>query len=310
MKITMRKWLYSIGVIASAVVYYLLFFTKIFGTELRQLTYVISGSNSALEQNIASGGTLIKTMDNAWAPTMYRVFISSAQSEIQFGPYFNLTVYMLTFFIVVPLFLVSVLVFQKYNRVNSFADEKEYGLLFKKNFFNYLFTAFLISAVGNVLSQLLARLLQASTTPANQESIQRSLQSNFLITAIPIVILAPIIEEIVFRGVILSGIKQLIERFTRINTAKKVMIYKKYNIAFHYAEIIAIILSATLFAVIHLTSNFNQWIYFPTYFCAGVALGGVYVLNKERLYASIAIHAAYNAIPLLFMLVLRTILGG
>lgn len=310
MKQTIRKTLYCFGMIMSAVSYYILFFTHVFDAPFRQLAYMLSGHNGELSAHIASGRVAMQTFNNSFAPAMLVHFSATVQTKIQFGPYMNFTVYMLTFFIVTPLFLISTLLLQKPSAEGSLEIEQHYWQYFKRHFFTFLFVAFGVSAIGNFIAQFLAGIFKSGGTSANQVAIQNNLQSNFIISVIPIVILAPIIEELVFRGVILSGIKRLISRYTKIDATKKLMVYKSKNIQFEYAEVIAIVLSATFFALIHLTSNINQWMYFPAYFGGGLALGGIYVWNKERLYSSIIIHAVYNGVPIFLMAILKMIFGG
>ena len=84
-----------------------------------------------------------------------------------------------------------------------------------------------------------------------------------------IVIVAPIIEELIFRGVIMHG-------FMR-----------------NYPKIIAILVSALLFALFHL----NPW-QFPATFLLGMLLGWVMVITRN-IFACIIGHAINNLMVLL-----------
>ena len=84
-----------------------------------------------------------------------------------------------------------------------------------------------------------------------------------------VVIIAPIVEELIFRGIIMHG-------FMR-----------------NYPKIIAIIISALLFALFHL----NPW-QFPATFSLGLLLGWIMVITRN-IFACIAGHAINNLLVLL-----------
>lgn len=309
MKKQIRTMSYTIGMISVAVGYYILFFTRLFDVQIRSLAYTLSGSNVLLRENVAMLAKDMNQVNQPNATEMFQAMYSAVTQHIQFGPYMNFSVYMVTLFAIVPLFLVSTFVLKRRSVRGSMQQEKQYFTQFKQSFLNYMYTAFLLSAFGGVLTTILSTLTQANTTSANQAAIQNNLQNNFLISIVPIVILAPIIEEIVFRGVLLSGLKQVVAYFTKERAAsRKIKIYG--HIEFELIDIVMIIISSAVFALIHLTTNFNQWIYFPSYFFGGVALGSIYVWNKERLYVSIIVHAVYNALPILVTTILRLITKG
>lgn len=265
--------------------------------------YILSGQNSNLVNELASGRQLMQVMENTALPELFQHHYTTVITQVQIGPYMNFTVYMCTFFIVTPLFLVSSFLLKQRLSDGSFEREKKYWLQFKTNFFNYLFVSFMLSGIGSILSSILSTITRTGLTSANQAAIQNNLQSNFIISIVPIVLLAPIIEEIVFRGVILSSIKRGFARYVGFNATKKIKIYQ--NIEFERSELIAIVTSSILFALIHLSTNLNQWVYFPAYFFGGLALGGIYVWNKERVYVSIIVHAMYNALPIIIRLIFK-----
>ena len=98
-----------------------------------------------------------------------------------------------------------------------------------------------------------------------QELFQTIYKANIVVSFIAIAIVPPIIEEVLFRGIILRG-------FLKI-----------------YSPIVAIILSASLFAVIHI----NIWQMVPA-FIAGLALGWIYYRSKSLLLVIFS-HAVFNA---------------
>jgi membrane protease YdiL (CAAX protease family) len=93
----------------------------------------------------------------------------------------------------------------------------------------------------------------------------------WLLLFLLIVVLAPIIEETVFRGWIQRPLERL------------------------WGPAPAVIVSAALFALFHAIPE-----YLPYYFLMGVLFGGV-VLVTRSLWASILLHAAYNLESLVFM---------
>jgi len=90
-----------------------------------------------------------------------------------------------------------------------------------------------------------------------------------------IVIIAPIVEELIFRGIIMSG-------FTR-----------------NYNAIFAILFSALLFALFHL----NPW-QFPAAFALGIILGWIRIRTGSVL-ACIAGHAIHNGLVFLSVIYFR-----
>lgn len=308
MKITIRKYTEFILLLAAGVSYYVLFFTQLFHSQIRQFAYLLSGNSTQLSENLALSRSALNVLTGESGSVMFQQYYSSLMQQLQFGPYMNFSVYMLTLFITAPLFLISAFIVKERKRQSSFALERMYWSQFTRTFFNYLFTMFIFSGIGSILSSILAALVRSEGTSANQAAIQNNLQSNFIISIVPIVILAPIIEEIVFRGVLLSSINKLFGKFLPFTAQKKIRVYK--NIEFQNTEIFAIVLSAIFFALIHLSSNWNQWVYFPAYFFGGVALGGIYVWNRERLYVPILVHAVYNALPIFLMTIIRLITKG
>lgn len=303
-----RRGLSGLCLLIVAVSYYLFFFTSMFNVQFRHVAYILGGNNSELGNYVTLSRMSTKALESTFSNDMFQHFYTTVSQQIQFGPYMNFIVYVVTFFTVVPLFLISVLLLRYRNTSGSFKEEMMCFSLFKTQFFNYLFTAFMLSGFGSICSSILSTLTKSSLTSANQAAIQNNLKSNFIISIVPIVILAPIIEEIVFRGVLLSSINVFFKRFFAFSAKKKIKLYK--DIQFQYSEIVSILGSSILFALIHLSTNWSQWVYFPAYFCGGLALGGIYVWNKERLYASIIIHSVYNGLPIVLMAIMRLIMKG
>jgi membrane protease YdiL (CAAX protease family) len=107
------------------------------------------------------------------------------------------------------------------------------------------------------------------------ESVQKIFiefaNQNGVFTFITIVIAAPLIEELIFRGIILNGLLQ------------------------RYSPVKSIILSSILFGIAHL----NPWQFF-TAFIIGVFSGWVYYRTK-KLSLSILIHTVNNLVAFVEM---------
>lgn len=103
-----------------------------------------------------------------------------------------------------------------------------------------------------------------------------------VLTIISIVIFAPITEEILFRGILQSFLKKF------------------------FGSISAIFLSATFFAFFHYTSN-QMVANIPiivTLFSLGLMLGFIYE-KQNSLFAPITLHASFNMISIINLLILK-----
>lgn len=298
----------GIILLCCVLLYYILFFTRLLNEPMRQVTYLLSGQNTALQESIFQSRAIEMHFQSSQG--LFQYYYTTLLSQLQFGPYMNFTVYIFAFFSITPAYLFVMLILRERREKVSFDVEQRYWRLFTQNFINYLVFASLISGVGSVLSRILATLFQAGTTPANQIALQNNLKSNFFISIVPIIFLAPIIEEIIFRGILLSAIKRVMTKLKYQKLNQHIAFLKRFSIQLTWAEGVAIIVSSIFFAAIHLTSGSSQWIYFPAYFFGGLGLGAIYVYNKERLYASIVVHAVYNALPILLNVILHKRLGG
>ena len=91
------------------------------------------------------------------------------------------------------------------------------------------------------------------------------------------IICAPLIEETLFRGLLLQGFKRDLGRLA------------------------AILISSALFALVH-----GSWVVMPAIFALGVVLGYVYE-RTDGLWASMAFHATFNAVNIAFLLLPRLV---
>ena len=122
-----------------------------------------------------------------------------------------------------------------------------------------------VFGLGILLSELDNLTQSAFPLPDFIAELYETLSSGGLVTLVVLVVVAPLTEELLFRGLILHGFL----RWYRPGTA--------------------IVLSALLFALVHV--NPYQ---FPTGFFAGMLLGWVFVATRS-LWPCLFLHALFNA---------------
>ena len=140
-----------------------------------------------------------------------------------------------------------------------------------------LFYMFLITALAMFLSSAL--IYNLGLVSQNQESLMESQQLNPVLMNIQIVLLAPIIEETIFRGVIFTWL------------------YKKMKWGAYFV-------SAFIFGFLHiwiqmLTSGPAAFLVILPYFLLGLGLAITYKRTKLLIYP-IIIHVLWNLIGILF----------
>ncbi len=135
---------------------------------------------------------------------------------------------------------------------------------------------------SNILFGVIISALSGQSEPLNQSLLYEMFKINKLSIMVQAMVFAPIVEEIIFRGVI----------------------YRHFKSAGRY--LIPLIVSTLLFASFHslnaiLTAQWSDLWYLPLY--AFMSLILTYVYEKtQNLYASIFLHFINNAISILAML--------
>lgn len=153
---------------------------------------------------------------------------------------------------------------------------------FKKEYFNDLFSILSLMAIILVLIIVVAKSVIGIDISLNQLKNQGSLQNNMFYFIFVTLIYAPIVEEMVFRGVVYQTIKS------------------------SYGGITGIFISSLLFGFIHSIYFLNNWnsnetIYFIIYFVMGFALCISYDYSKSIL-GPVINHFLWNLFTLTFML--------
>lgn len=142
---------------------------------------------------------------------------------------------------------------------------------------NNLAAMIAVSVGLSIVSMLLKQILNLGTdTSTNQSAINSILDSNgAFLMIISAVVIGPLVEEIIFRKVIFGLIPN---------------------------DILAIIVSSTLFGLVHVTSEPNFPLFFTNFIAyagMGVFLGCVYKKNRHNLFLLYVIHALANLLSIL-----------
>lgn len=131
----------------------------------------------------------------------------------------------------------------------------------------------LIKYVGGIILWL-----EGHATTSNQEAIQNA-QMNPLILFVFVVIAAPIIEELIFRGILMGKV-------------------------FNPGSIVGLLVSAFLFGFAHGPDSIGAWIIY-----VGMGLGLAYIYRRTRkLEHAIVVHMINNYISFIFMMAFQYLL--
>ena len=139
----------------------------------------------------------------------------------------------------------------------------------RHNLLYYLTVAAALYVLYLLLNAVYNHFVLDGTTADNQQALEEIFSAGYVIPFfIFVVILAPILEEIVFR-----------------------------KILFHFIphDILAIFISAFLFGMLHVVMTWDIIHVFP-YLLMGIIFGFIYVHFKKNIYAAIFLHAINNGI--------------
>lgn len=173
-------------------------------------------------------------------------------------------------------FLITVLIFRKFIRYTLSSAE-----LFSKNIPGSAAIGFLIYYLGNILINMVVFSLEPDFMNVNDENIAAMTSENFGLMALCGVVLVPITEELLFRGVLFAGL------------------YNRSRIA-------AFAVSTAVFCVIHVTAYIGLYppqtllLCLLQYIPAGLALGFAYA-RANSILAPMLLHIFINGIGMLAM---------
>ena len=131
---------------------------------------------------------------------------------------------------------------------------------------------------ADVIVSRLYTIIGEDGTSMNQLMIYGALNSPVMWpTIILTIFLAPIVEEIIYRKFLIGTL------------------HNKFRIPLWGAGLI----SAIVFALIHVSSSLTQLIYFPQYFVLAMVLVWAYIYSGQNIYFSIGVHIFNNAISII-----------
>lgn len=221
---------------------------------------------------------------------------------------------------IVYLFVTTIIsiVLYKWNKKLSIKKKRE---LMRENTIDYISLIKLkkryivwVSSLTFLIYNMVSLMILPDVDSKNQKAVNRYLDGNSWLESIGNVgILSPIVEEVIFRGLLLILISSIglwiVSTFKRNLTA---------NIS-RYTSIIFIATSSLLFGLVHVVSGGDYNHIFP-YLLSGIVFSTIYILTKT-LYASIFVHMIGNTIAvmvyydediavLIFSVVFLYIIGG
>ncbi len=135
----------------------------------------------------------------------------------------------------------------------------------------------------SLVGGLLTMLLQGNTTSENQALLETLISDHFILMALASVILAPILEELIFRGAVFAWLYEV-------------------------HPVIAHVLSGFIFGFVHvmnavLSGDFSEILQVFGYFFMGVGLSYLYE-KSNNIYVPIITHAINNLIAVVLVCVL------
>lgn len=161
--------------------------------------------------------------------------------------------------VIIPMYCIAFpVLYLLLRKVEPYKREKE--KLSAGKFFKILCICFALMFVGNIIGNLLMNTISGGSA---ENPLNKAVEGNFIMKVLVMVILAPIIEETIFRKFIIDRTEQ-------------------------YGEKAAILFSALSFGLFHM--NFFQFFYA---FALGWVFGYVYVRTKDLKY-SIVLHMIVN----------------
>lgn len=198
----------------------------------------------------------------------YHSYLEFKKNEIKLQDYAILTAQFIRFIFIV------LLVFKTKLFVPRKLDIK------KKDFLTAVYCFLIkiaVTLVAGILLYLIGLGSETNTVSGNQENLEDLLSSSFVIGAIFMVVLAPIIEEFIFRKLIMGHI------------------FRNYKYT-------GWIVSSVFFGSLHLLSGFSI-MGLIIYMALGFMLGWVY-MKTQRIEASIIVHVFNNLVSVLVMLLM------
>ena len=150
-----------------------------------------------------------------------------------------------------------------------------------------LITSYLLCLAGSMIGSFILNLMGLGDTDSvNQKEIVSMLHSNYALLIIPTILLAPLIEELVFRKAI----------------------FTVFEDTWHFSSYAVILVSAILFGLLHVIFNLDQGIQellmaIP-YVTIGLGLAFSYVKNDHIIIYPIFAHFVNNLLSIIIIFIM------
>lgn len=169
---------------------------------------------------------------------------------------------------------------------------------FKGKYIGYAFMGFGLVYAGSMAGSMILSIIGINGEASNQEAIESMMSGvpNLLIMGIITIVLAPIVEELVFR-------KSIFKLFKR----RKYLALVVSSLAFGALHVIS---SALVVLLLMLTKEatyadfINEIAFIIPYSLMGVGIGYAYIKSNQNIITAIIAHALNNALSFVLMLLL------
>ena len=138
----------------------------------------------------------------------------------------------------------------------------------------------LMTLVFKFVSEMLKQFLALDGQGLNQSNIQSTFQEQPLLIAVFACIIGPLVEELLFRQILLRNLRKSLPSWLSIS------------------------LVGVAFALIHMHSlALSEWIGAVGYLGGGLAFSIIYVKEKENIYYSLVVHMLGNSLSLIILVI-------
>lgn len=201
-----------------------------------------------------------------------------------FSDEFLITAFIVSYF--TTLVVLSYFIYKEFKTgIKSFISS------FKRNVL-IIVGVFVFAIFANVAANYITELLGATGSSENQSDLVTMMvnanNQELIVLAGIFILIAPIIEEIVFRKGLFGLVKELMIRFYTYRDMELSSVKSGRTIG-----LLSILISSVAFALIHINGDY---IFLIQYGSLALLLGTSYYLSKENIFVPILIHMAQNAL--------------
>ena len=169
-------------------------------------------------------------------------------------------------------FLFKSLLLQKWEEIRKTKRKFFFGVLT-----GWLFLI-LMTVVFGFVSEMLRRFLGLDGQGLNQSNIQSTFQEQPLLIAVFACIIGPLMEELLFRQILLRYLRKSLPTW------------------------LSIFIVGLAFALIHMHSlSLSEWVGAVGYLAGGLAFSIIYVKEKENIYYPLLVHMLGNSLALIIV---------